>query len=175
MTPAEIFDDLDLVLAFAGAIVRRLPGAAADIAEQVLDAVSDVLPEIETLAERDGWDGSDVVAVRNILVRGLGEIPGLPTAEVVSYADAFARLISRAVSAGLKQEAPVVRGRGKRRRKTLRDVSTDHVAASDQDPAGMVAAILDPGRIVPGRARSSAPARPSTSPSAARGASWRRA
>ncbi len=125
MTPAEIFDDLDLALSFAEAITRRLPGAAADIAEQVLDAVSDALPEIEALAATPGWDAGDVVAVRNILVRGLGEIPGLPTADVLSYSDALARFISEAVSAGLKQEAPVVRGRGRRRRKTLRDVSTE--------------------------------------------------
>jgi hypothetical protein len=124
VTLAEIFDDLDLVLAFADAIVRRLPGAAADIAEQVLDAVSDVLPEIEALAATPGWDAGDVVAVRNILIRGLGEIPGLPMADVLSYSDALARFISEVVSAGLKQEAPVVRGRGRRRRKTLRDIDT---------------------------------------------------
>jgi len=124
VTPAEIFDDLDLALSFAEAITRRLPGAAADIAEQVLDAVSDALPEIQTLVETPGWDADDVRAVRNILIRGLGEIPGLHTANVLSYSDALARFISEAVSAGLKQEAPVVRGRGRRRRKTLRDIDT---------------------------------------------------
>ncbi len=126
MTPAEVFDALDVGLDVVGLAVGRLPGEAADIAEQVLDAVSDVLPEIQALAEAPGWDAGDVVAIRNILIRGLGEIPGLPTADVLSYSDAFARLISRAVSAGLKQEAPVVKGRGRRR--ALRGVSIDTFA-----------------------------------------------
>jgi hypothetical protein len=122
VSPAQIFAAIDLALDVVGGVIGLMPGEAADITDDVLDAVSDVLPEIETLAARDGWDGSDVVAVRVILIRGLSEVPNLHTAEVVSYADALARFISRAVSAGLKQEAPVVRGRGQRRRETLKDV-----------------------------------------------------
>ena len=120
MTPAAIFNAIDVTLDIIGGALGFLPGA--DIADDILDAVSDALPEIETLATTPGWDADDVVAVRNILIRALAEIPHLPTADVLSHADSLARLISRAVSAGLKQEAPTLRGRGRRRRQTLRDV-----------------------------------------------------
>lgn len=127
MTPAAIFHAIDVALDIIGGALGFLPDTG--IADDILDAVSDALPEIETLATTPGWDADDVVAVRNILIRALSEIPRLPTADVLSHADSFARLISRAVSAGLKQETPVLRGRGRRRRQTLRDVG-DHVSVT---------------------------------------------
>lgn len=149
MTPAAIFHAIDVALDIIGGALGFIPGA--DIADDILDAVSDALPEIETLATTPGWDADDVAAVRNILVRALSEIPRLPTADVLSHADSFARLISRAVSAGLKQEAPALRGRGRRRRETLRDVG-DHVATAPHIGAhGLTTTFIDSGKLDPDR------------------------
>ncbi len=128
MTPAEVFDALDVGLDVVGLAVGRFPGEAADIGDQILDAISDALPAVERLALTPGWDAGDVRAVRDIIARALLEIPGLPTAEALAHAESAAYYVSRAVSAGLKQEAPVVKGRGRRRRRALRDVSTDTFA-----------------------------------------------
>lgn len=139
MTPGDIFDALDVGLDIVGLAVARLPGDAAELADQILDAISDALPEIETLATTPGWDAGDVAAVRNILIRALSENPRLPTADVLSHADSFARIISRAVSAGLKQDAPVVRGRGRRRRRVLADVHVEGgKARGDAVAAGLL-------------------------------------
>lgn len=139
MTPAEIFDGLDDGLTLTELIAKRLPGEAADIFERVIDALADALPHVQRLVTTDGWDAGDVKAVREILIVALSEVPGLPDAEATSYADAFARLISRAVSAGLKQEAPFVRGHGRRRRRVLADVDVEKgepvkVFAREADP-----------------------------------------
>lgn len=151
MTPAEIFDGLDDGLTLTELIAKRLPGDAADIFERVIDALADALPHVQRLVTTDGWDAGDVKAVREILIVALSEAPDLPDAEATSYADAFARLISRAVSAGLKQEAPTVRGHGRRRRRVLADVG-DHVESSPHaDPRGIVTTLVDVGALDPDR------------------------
>lgn len=128
MTHDQIFSAIEIALGILSGAVGLLPGDAPDVLDDVLDAVDDALPDIEVLTRADGWDADDVVAVRGILLEALARVPRLPTAEALSYADAFARLISRAVSAGLKQEAPTVRGRGRRRGAKPRS-RTDALAA----------------------------------------------
>lgn len=152
MTPSSIIAATLGAVRMALIFVPNTP----KIVNDVLAALDD-LPGLVTELGDGEWTDEDVDILSDAIRLALAEVPGVPGLHARRIGRGLGSALDLVVSA-VRKEPPADRGHGRQRaRKLLSDARAnrlpDHVAASDQDPAGMVTALLDPERIVPGRGR----------------------